>query len=85
MGMEGLTERRIVGGKRTRAQEPRAGSAAAESLANLLRLSLEERGISSGELLWEGFANAEHNGPSSRDGNNGSYDGKYKACSDKRA
>jgi hypothetical protein len=50
----------------------------AESPARLLRLSPEEREVGSSEFLGEGFANAEDNGPSNRDG-------KQKACSDKRA
>jgi len=57
----------------------------AESPAKLLRLSPEEREAAGSELLGEGFGNAEDNGPSNRDGNNGSHDGKQKACSDKRA
>jgi hypothetical protein len=49
----------------------------AESPTNLLRLS-PERGANSSEFLGESLDNAEDNGPSNRDG-------KYKACSDKRA
>jgi len=56
-----------------------------ESPANLLRLSPKERDAGNSELLWVGFGNADDNGPSNRDGNNGSYDGKHKACSNKRA
>jgi hypothetical protein len=56
-----------------------------ESAANLLRLSPEEREASTSRFLGEGFANADDNGPSNRDGNNGSYDGKQKECSNKRA
>jgi hypothetical protein len=44
-----------------------------------------EHGAGSSKFLGEGFPNAEDHGPSNRDGNNGSYDGKQKACSNKRA
>jgi hypothetical protein len=37
------------------------------------------------DLLWVGRANTEDNGPTKRDGNNDSHDGKQKACSDERA
>jgi hypothetical protein len=56
-----------------------------ESAANLLRLSPEKREAATSGFFGEGFANADDNGPSNRDGNNGPYDGKKKACSDKRA
>ena len=57
----------------------------AEFSAKLRRLSPEEREATGNELLGGGFGNAEYNGSSNRDGNNGSHDGKQKACSDKRA
>jgi hypothetical protein len=56
-----------------------------ESAANLLRLSPEEREAATSGFFGEGFANADDNGPSDRDGNNGPYDGKQKECSNKRA
>jgi hypothetical protein len=56
----------------------------AETATNLLQLS-PDREANSSEFLGESLDNAEDNGPSNRDGNNGSYDGKQKACSDKRA
>jgi hypothetical protein len=57
----------------------------AESAANLLRLSPEEREIGSSEFLGEGYANADDNGPSNGNRNNHSYEGKRRVCSDKRA
>jgi hypothetical protein len=42
-------------------------------------------GSALGDLLWVGPANNENKGPTKRDGNNESHDGKQKACSDKRA
>ena len=34
------------------------------------------------DLLWVGLANTKDNGPTKRDGNNDSHDGKQKACTD---
>jgi len=56
----------------------------AETATNLLQLS-PDREANSSEFLGERRDNAENNGPSNRDRNNGSYDGNHKACSDKRA
>jgi hypothetical protein len=56
-----------------------------KSAANLLRLSPEEREAATSGFFGEGFANADDNGPSYRNGNNGPYDGKQKECSNKRA
>lgn len=62
-----------------------SGTILAEAPTHLLRLSPEEREPGSSELLGEGYANADDNGPSNRDSNNGSYEGKRRVCSSKRA
>jgi hypothetical protein len=61
------------------------GTYPVESAVNLLRLSPEERKAGTIGFFGEGFANADDNGPSYRDGHNGPYDGKQKECSNKRA
>jgi len=47
-------------------------------------LSPGEREADNREILWEGYANADGNGPRHRDGNNGSNEGKRRVCSNKR-
>src|SRR5215510_1741777 len=62
-----------------------SGTNFAASPTHLLRLSPEEREAGSSEFLGEGYANADDNSPNNRGGNNDSYEGKHRVCSDKRA